>query len=62
MFYWQIGSNAAEVLVKFQNDRAIPNSNFDAASRLCEILQLDVLWDIETGPSLKALLFITMTS
>ena len=44
-----IGSNAAEVPVKFQSDRAILNTNL-AASRLYEILRKDVFSDIETGP------------
>ena len=35
--------------VKFQGDRKILNSNL-VASRLCEILQLDVLWLSITGP------------
>ena len=34
--------------VKFQSDRTILNTNL-AASRLCEILQWDVLSDIETA-------------
>ena len=45
-----IGSNAAEVPVKFQSDRTILNINL-AASRLHEILRKDVFSDIETGPS-----------
>ena len=44
-----IGSTAAEVPVKFQNDQAILNTNL-AASRLGEILRKDVFSDIETGP------------
>ena len=44
-----IGSNAAEVPVKFQSDRKILNTNL-AASRLYEILRKDVFSDIETGP------------
>ena len=44
-----IGSNAAEVPVKFQSDRTILNTNL-AASRLYEILRKDVFSDIETGP------------
>ena len=44
-----VGSTAAEVPVKFQSDRTILHTNL-AASRLCEILQLDVLSDIETSP------------
>ena len=44
-----IGSNAAEVPVKFQSDRTILNTNL-VASRLDEILRKDVFWDIETGP------------
>ena len=44
-----IGSSAAEVLVKFPSDRTILNTNL-LASRHQEILQKDVLSDIETGP------------
>ena len=44
-----IGSNAAEVPVKFESDRTILNTNL-AASRLYEILRKDVFSDIETGP------------
>ena len=47
-----IGSNAAEVPVKFQSDRTNLNTNL-AASRLYEILQKDVFSDIETGPDVK---------
>ena len=43
-----IGSNAAEVPVKFQSDRTILNTNL-AASRLYGILRKDVFSDIETG-------------
>ena len=42
-------STAAEVPVKFQSDRTIPNTNL-AASRLYEILRKDVFSYIETGP------------
>ena len=44
-----IGSNAAEVPVKFQSDRTILDTNL-ATSRLNEILRKDVFSDIETGP------------
>ena len=40
---------AAEVPVNFQSDRTILNTNL-VTSRLCDILQQDVLSDIETGP------------
>ena len=46
-----IGSTAAEVPVKFQSDRTILNTNL-AASRLYEILRIDVFSDIEKGPCL----------
>ena len=45
-----LGSTAVDVAVKFQSDQAILNTNL-AASRLCEILQWDVLSDIEKGPT-----------
>ena len=41
-----LGSAVAGMPVKFQNDRTILNTNL-AASRLCEILQYDVLSDIK---------------
>ena len=41
--------SAAEVSVKFQSGRIILNTNL-AASSVCELLRLDVLLDIETGP------------
>ena len=44
-----IGSTAAEVPVKFQNDRTNLNTNL-AASRLYEILRKELFSDIETGP------------
>ena len=44
-----ISSSAAEVPAKFQSDWTILNTNL-TASRLCKILQYNVLSDIETGP------------
>ena len=44
-----IGSSAAEVPGKFQNETIIQNTNL-AASRLHEILREDILSDIEMGP------------
>ena len=43
-----IDSTTAEVHINFQSDRTFINTNL-AASRLCEILQLDVLSGIEMG-------------
>ena len=47
-FYRHSSSSAADVPVKYQSDRTTLNM-IVAASRLCEILQLDVLLDIEKG-------------
>ena len=47
-----IGCSATDVPVKFQSDRTFLNTNL-AASRLCQILQEDVLLDIETGPWIR---------
>ena len=48
-FDWHIGNTATKVSVTFQSDCAILNTSI-AASRLCEILRLDVLSEIETRP------------
>ena len=48
-FDMRIDSTAAEAPVKFQNDSTILNIH-RMASRLCEILPYDVLYDTETGP------------
>ena len=49
-----IGTTASKVHVKFQGDRTIVNKNL-AASRLCEILQEDVLLNTGMGPDVYGL-------